>query len=99
LKLIIALVAAAMTADLLTFWLVVPLVGIGAEQNPIMAEGYARFGMLAVAVLKFAALLAILLLVVRIRDRRRRWVAASIGIFIGMFGAFGNTAAWLSTLP
>ena len=48
----IVIVSAAMLADLLTFALVVPLVTIEAEMNPIMHQGYEAFGLPFVAALK-----------------------------------------------
>jgi hypothetical protein len=90
-----ALVAAAMLADLLTFALVVPLVGIGAELNPVMASGYAQHGLLVVAALKLAALAAIVLLVARVRRPRLRVLAAGIAIVVGVTGAASNVTAWM----
>jgi hypothetical protein len=93
------LVVAAMLADLLTFALVVPLVGIGAELNPVMASGYAQHGLLVVAALKLAALAAIVLLVARVGRPRLRVLAASIGIVVGVTGAAGNVTAWAALTP
>ena len=90
-----ALVAAAMLADLLTFALVVPLVGIGAELNPVMASGYTQGGIVIVAALKLAALAAIVLLVARVRIRRLRVLAAGIAIVVGVTGAASNVTAWM----
>ena len=91
-----ALVAAAMLADLATFALVVPIVGIGAEQNPVMAQGYSLGGIAIVAALKLAALAAIVLLVARVRRPRLRVLAASIAIVVGVTGAASNVTAWAS---
>jgi hypothetical protein len=90
-----ALVAIAMLADLATFALVVPLVGIGAELNPVMASGYAQGGLLVVAALKLAALAAIVLLVARVRRPRLRVLAAGIAIVVGLVGTLGNATAAL----
>ena len=90
-----ALVAIAMLADLLTFALVVPLVGIGAELNPVMASGYAQHGLLVVAALKLAALVAIVLLVARVQRPRLRVLAAGIAIVVGVTGAASNVTAWM----
>ena len=89
------LVALAMGADLVTFALVVPLVGIEAELNPIMAEGYARFGIVMVALLKGTATLAIVLLVARVSRPGLRWGATALGMSLGLLGAFGNVSTWL----
>jgi hypothetical protein len=90
-----ALVAAAMLADLITFAWAVPLVGIQAEQNPVMAQGYSLGGIVIVAALKLAALAAIVLLVARVQRPRLRHLAASIGIVVGLVGAASNVTAWL----
>jgi len=89
------LVAAAMLADLITFAAVIETVGIGAELNPVMASGYAQHGLLVVAALKLAALVAIVLLVARVRRPRLRHLAASIAIVVGVTGAASNVTAWL----
>jgi hypothetical protein len=91
-----ALVALAMLADLVTFSAVIPVVGIGAELNPIMAQGYQLAGLLPVAALKLAALAATVLLVARIRRPRLRVLAAGLAIAVGLTGAAGNTVAWIS---
>lgn len=96
-NLAIALIAAAMAADLLTFALVVPIVGIGAELNPIMRDGYAQIGLIFVALLKGAATFVIILLVARTSPGPKRWLATSLGVFFGLLGFFGNTTAWLVT--
>lgn len=95
----VTIISAAMIADLVTFALVVPLVGIGAELNPIMREGYARIGLLFVGALKFGSLAVILLLVSRTEPGPHRWLAVALGAFIGLVGAFGNTTAWISVQP
>jgi len=92
-----ALVALAMLADLATFWAVVPLVGIGAELNPVMAQGYSLGGILVVAALKLAGLAAIVLIVARVRRPRLRYLAAAIAIVVGVTGAASNVGAWVAT--
>lgn len=94
-KLAVGLVGFGMAADLLTFALVVPLVGIGAEVNPIMARGYVQVGLLAVITLKLACTAAIMLLVLRVHDPVRRWLAVLLGAGLGLFGAWGNIWAGL----
>ena len=94
-----ALVAAAMLADLLTFWWAIPTVGIGAELNPVMASGYTQGGIVIVAALKLAALAAIVLLVARVRIRRLRVLAAGIAIVVGVTGAASNVTAWAASTP
>ena len=87
-----ALVIAAMTADLLTFALIVPLVGIGAESVPWQAAGYARYGLVIAALLKVAATIVILALLARCSGRRRE-LAAALGVAIGLLGMAGNLGA------
>jgi hypothetical protein len=94
---VIFLVAAAMAADLLTFSLVVPIVGGEAEVNPIMHQGYEMFGILMVGLLKVACTVAIILLVFRTDPGPKRWLAASVGIFLGLVGAFGNITAFMGS--
>ena len=91
-----ALVTLAMLADLITFAAVIEVVGIGAELNPVMAQGYSLGGIVIVAALKLAALAAIVLLVARVRTRRLRVLAASIAIVVGVTGAASNVTAWAS---
>ena len=88
----LGLVALAMGADLVTFALIVPLVGGDAESNPIMRRAFMEYGLVAVALLKFACTVAVLLLIARVR--RHRWIAATVGVGFGLFGAAGNIAAW-----
>ena len=90
-----ALVALAMLADLLTFAAVIETVGIGAELNPVMAQGYSLGGIAIVAALKLAALAAIVLLVARVRRPRLRVLAAGIAIVVGVTGAASNVTAWM----
>jgi hypothetical protein len=89
------LVAVAMLADLLTFAAAVPLVGIGAELNPVMRTGYELAGILPVAALKVACIIAVVLLVARVRRPGLRRIAAGIAIAVGLLGTTGNVAAWL----
>jgi len=95
-KLAIALVGLGMAADLATFALVVPHVGIAAEVNPVMQRGYAQVGLLAVVALKLACTAAILLLVLRVQDPLRRWLAVFLGAGMGLLGAWGNIGAGLA---
>jgi len=89
----LVLVSLVMGIDLLSFSLIVPLVGIGAESNGIMARGYIELGIYGVAALKVACTVAILLLVYR--ARRNRNLAAGLGILIGAVGVAGNLSALL----
>jgi hypothetical protein len=82
-----------MAADLLTFALAVPAVGIAAEANPVMQAAYA-FGLLPVAALKAASAAAIVLLCLRVHDVPRRRLAAVLGAGIAAVGVVGNVTSW-----
>jgi hypothetical protein len=88
-----------MTLDLATFAAVIETVGIGQEQNPVMAQGYSLGGIVIVAALKLAALAAIVLLVARVRRPRLRVIAAGIAIVVGVTGAASNVTAWAASTP
>ena len=91
------LVTLAMLADLMSFAVLVETVGIGAELNPVMAQGYSLGGILVVAALKLAGLAAIVLIVARVRRPRLRHLAAAIAIVVGVTGAASNVGAWVAT--
>jgi hypothetical protein len=91
----LGLVAGAMAADLLTFALVVPLVGIGAESNPIMASAYAQFGLVMVTLLKAACTVALMAAVLMVRKPRLRALTAVFAISFGLLGTLGNVTAYL----
>jgi hypothetical protein len=92
---IVGLVAGAMAADLLTFALVVPLVGIGAESNPVMAAAYAQFGLVMVTLLKAACTVALMAAVLLVHGPRLRELTAVFAISFGLLGTLGNVTAWL----
>lgn len=83
-------VAAAMASDLVTFAIAMGNVGIEQEANPVMAFGYSSTGLLAVAAIKIAGTVAILWLLTRVKDRRRRWVGALLAVAITMTGTASN---------
>jgi hypothetical protein len=89
----IPLVLAAMAADLVTFVLAVPIVGIAQEANPVMAAAYG-LGLLPVAALKAASAAAIVILCLRVHDVPRRRVAAILGAGIAAVGVVGNVTSW-----
>lgn len=91
---VFALVVAAMGLDLLTF----ALVGTGQgiyEMNPIMARGDAVFGLTVIALLKVTAVVAICILLLRVKHARVRLWTAYFGAAFGLLGAFGNVTAAL----
>lgn len=90
-----AAVCLAMGADLVTFALIVPVVGIGAESNALMLNAYLGFGIAAVALLKVAATVVLLLLLSRIHRPDLRRIAGVLGVSIGLVGAVGNVAAFV----
>ena len=91
---VLGLVAGAMAADLLTFALVVPLVGIGAESNPIMASAYAQFGLVMVTLLEAACTVALMAAVLLVRKPRLRALTAVFAISFGLLGTLGNVTAY-----
>lgn len=94
-KTTLAIVALAMGADLLTFSLVLPSVGIGAESNPVMVRAYVGIGLVAVVILKALVTFAIVLLVLRCRRPGFRRFAAGISVGFGALGTLGNITAGL----
>jgi hypothetical protein len=92
---VLGLVAGAMAADLLTFALVVPLVGIGAESNPVVAAAYAQFGLVMVTLLKAVTTTAIIALILRVQTPRLRALTAVFAISFGLLGTLGNVTAYL----
>jgi len=95
-RLLLFLVAAAMMADLTTFLLLSNEAGgVNNETNPVMVAAYGAFGLAAIAYLKVGLTVVLLLLVSRLN---RRWMlvsGASIAIFFGLLGAYGNVTAFL----
>jgi hypothetical protein len=99
-KLLLVLVAAAMLADLVSFWAMQHVVWVGGqEQNPVMLWMYLNVGgLFGVGLLKVGLTTVLLLLVSRLS---RRWMlvsGASVAIFFGLLGVFGNVRMWLGTL-
>jgi hypothetical protein len=86
-------VAVSMSLDLLSFSLIVPLVGIGAESNPVMVRMYLTAGILGVALLKVLTTAVILGILLRIRVPSARRLAAGLGITLGLIGFVGNLSA------
>jgi hypothetical protein len=86
-------ITAAMFADLITFTLFVPLVGIQAELNPIMALGYSIYGLGVVFLLKLVVTITIILLVARVERVHFKTFAACLGIAFGLLGTLGNVTA------
>ena len=96
----VAAVLAAQLFDLATFTIMVGRHGIGTELNPLVAHGFAGFGMPMVVVMKVA--LVVLLgatIVVLGRGRSDTWTrvwAATIAVsavVAGLIGGISNTMA------
>lgn len=87
------LITAAMAADLITFALIVPHVGIQDELNPIMRAGYIYYGLWIVVALKITVTVTIILLVERVERPTKRMLAAILGISLGLLGLVGNINA------
>ena len=90
-------ITAAISADLITFALFVPLVGIQAELNPIIAMGYSTYGVGIVFLLKLVVTITILLLVARVERVHFKTFAACLGIAFGLLGTFGNVTAAIAS--
>lgn len=89
----LALVAAAQAADLLTFLIVVRVVGIASEQNPLARALYEGYGPAGVVALKVAALVAIIAIAYRLRHRRRLLLILAC---VGVAAALLNLSAVLT---
>ena len=89
----IAIVVMAMAADLVTFALAVPVVGIQNEMNPIMRAGYVQYGIAVVALLKVTCTIAIVAAAASVSRPRLRRFAAAFGASVGFLGVYGNLTA------
>ena len=87
---IVLLVVAAMSLDLVTFVIGVGRVGIAAELNPVMARGYAEFGLWVVIVFKIAASVAILAAMLRVRRPHLRVLTTVFAASIPLLVVLGN---------
>jgi hypothetical protein len=97
----IAAVVAAQLFDFATFTIMVSRHGIGTELNPLVAHGFAGFGMPMVAVMKIALVLLLGSIIVVLDrpghvDRRLPWIApviAVLAVVAGLVGGLSNTIA------
>ena len=97
----IAAVVAAQLFDFATFTIMVGRHGIGTELNPLVAHGFAGFGMPMVALMKVALVLLLGSIIVVLDrpgqvDRRLPWippVIAVIAVVAGLVGGLSNTIA------
>lgn len=83
-----------MAADAATFWLAVPTVGISAEWNPVMAQGYASYGIGVVLLLKALAAFVMVALASRVERPRMRAFAWAVAAAIPLVGVAGNLSSW-----
>jgi len=97
----VAAVIAAQLFDFATFTIMVGRHGIGTELNPLVAHGFAGFGMPMVAVMKIALVLLLGSIIVVLDrpgqvDRRLPSLApviAVIAVVAGLVGGLSNTIA------
>ena len=97
----VAAVLAAQLFDFATFTIMVGRHGIGTELNPLVAHGFAGFGMPMVAVMKIVLVLLLGSIIVVLDrpgqvDRRLPWippVIAVIAVVAGLVGGLSNTIA------
>jgi hypothetical protein len=90
-------VGVAQVADLMTFVRMVALVGIGAEQNPIVAHAAETHGMQALVLAKLGVV-ALVVVSFALAARAYPRVAAvviTIGTLAGLLGAWSNVVALL----
>jgi uncharacterized membrane protein YqjE len=91
---LILFVLAAQAADAITLVLGLPVVGIRAEENPLVRAAYANGGLAAVLAGKALLTLNMVVLIAIYRgSRRRRRVLAGIAGGVGLLGAFANLSA------
>ena len=97
----VAAIVAAQLFDLATFLIMVSRHGVGTELNPLVAGGFAGYGIPMVVLMKgvLVLLLASIVAVLR-RPREQRTVAAAIATAIpvlaavaGLIGGISNTIA------
>jgi hypothetical protein len=96
----VAAVLAAQLFDFATFTIMVGRHGIGTELNPLVAHGFAGFGMPMVVVMK-VALVVLLGATIVVLDRgrsdiwSRAWAAtiAVTAVVAGLIGGISNTIA------
>jgi hypothetical protein len=89
---VFAVAATAQLLDLATFIPAVARVGIGAETNPLARSLYLSVGPLGPAALKSAAIVLMLLFLVRVLRRFPAYTLPSAALVagIGLFGAASN---------
>ncbi len=98
-KVLLALVVAAMTADLLTFLLFTnDAGGVSNELNPVMQAVFHWQGLWALALFKVGLTAVLVFLVSRVSRPRMLAFAAAVPIFAGLLGVYSNTAAYLLAL-
>jgi hypothetical protein len=87
------LVGVAMAADLITFAIAIPIVGIHLEANPLMREAYVSYGLPMVMLIKAAATIAAILIIARVRRPRMRTLAVLICLAVPLLGATTNVVS------
>ncbi len=95
----LATVLAAQLFDFATFLLMVGRRGIGAEANPLVAQGFALYGMPAPALMK--VLLVVLLgsiVVVLARERVRRGAVRDPAAFVAVLAALAGLVGGISNI-
>jgi hypothetical protein len=93
-------VLAAQLFDFATFTLMVGRHGIGAEMNPLVAQGFAGFGMPMAALMKIL-LVVLLASTIVVLDRRKRLLrgrARDIGGFVTVFAVVGGLVGGISNV-
>lgn len=96
---IILAVGTAQAGDLITFVRMILTLGVGAEANPIVAQGIDSVGLPMLVLAKvslFVLVVAIVTLLARAGSKRQPRTAAFVATFavlVGLVGAFSNVFA------
>lgn len=88
----IGLLLVGQIADAATFSFAIPILGIGVESNALAAMIYEGWGMAGVLLLKGAAIVLMVLVLVRVAPRAPRIfsIGATTAGVVGMLGAITN---------
>jgi hypothetical protein len=94
----LAALFAAQFFDLGTFKLMVERHGLRAEANPIVAQGFADWGMPLVVVTKIALVLLVGSIVVLLTERQTRRTSLGLAAFVAVVAVVAGFAGGVSNL-
>jgi hypothetical protein len=99
LALLLAFPLAAQLFDLTTFAVMIGRHGISAEMNPLVAAGFAAFGMPLVALMKFDLIVLLSAIVVILgRDQFRRRSGWKLAALVSAFAVVGGMVGGISNV-